>query len=224
MSNKTSTGSAADFMRSILADGSDLMIPVLNGPGSEIGSLVPFTRASLQDKKLIEKLVKWRNQSMSSFLTQFTASFERTRTWLEHTVLGQHDRLLFIIRTPAKAVGHIGFINLTEDSAELDNLVRGEMGGDPKLIYFAERTLLQWMFGTFGIDRIYCNNLSHNEMVLGLHRSLGFKDSKLIPLRRVPKGEEVVLEPAPGVTESPDNLYIQQLQLSRREFKAERDA
>jgi len=185
---------------------------------SYIGRLAPITLSVLDNAEIIWRLTKWRNQASRYFLTQFNATTERTKRWLEEVVLKDHSRLMFLIYSPTKLIGQYGFKGLAVDSVEIDNLIRGEIGGHPELIYYAEIALIKWLFATFRIKRIYGFVLADNFIVLHLHQSVGFRHTDLIPLQKREFQGEIHLEMGnPGDTSS-DGLYSQKLELVPTDF------
>lgn len=191
--------------------------------GEPSGTLEPLTRRHIPENDVIESMTRWRNRASRYFMTQFEATPERTRAWLSDTVLADSSRMLFLMRSPMKLVGHYGFKNLTSESAELDNLVRGEPGGHPRLVYHAELGMIRWLFDTFNLKRITAHVLSDNFPVLDMHRSVGFVDAELIPLRRVASASVIILEYGEAGTASADGLYCQKIILHRNQFEERHD-
>jgi RimJ/RimL family protein N-acetyltransferase len=214
------------WIRRVIAGEIPVRIDIRDDSGELIGSLTPLTRAVLGDQDVIDRITRWRNLASKAFLTQFTARPERTRRWLESVVLPADDRLLFLIRTPDdQPIGHYGFIKLDTVSAEVDNLVRGESGGSPRLIPCAERALIAWLFDTFALAVIRAHVLAHNPLALALHRDFGFVPTARLPLCKATVGEELHLS-IKGVDgePSPDNLYLQRLEVTPATFRPEGDA
>jgi perosamine synthetase len=69
------------------------------GDGS--GWLVPVCELHADDAGLIELLGQWRARFMDVFPTQFTVTFEGTRSWLREQVLDAPDRVCFWWSNPA---------------------------------------------------------------------------------------------------------------------------
>ncbi|MBF0308690.1 MAG: GNAT family N-acetyltransferase [Magnetococcales bacterium] len=154
----------------------DFDILVRRSDGKVIGRLSPLRPATLGEGDLIAKLTAWRSRWMHCFLTQFAATPSRTAKWLERVVLPSDERVLFLIHTEAGVpVGHIGVCGLSPERAELDNLVRGEVGGDIQLIYYAAQALLRWICGELKILTINLHVLSSNSRAIILYERLGFR-------------------------------------------------
>ena len=169
---------------------SRLTIPVTTIHNKCIGSLACIDRNMIDDQRIIAVMTKWRNSFMTSFLTRFSATECRTRAWLEQLVLPSRDRLLFVIFLPNNdPAGQIGLCNITENSAELDNVTRGERGADKDLTYNAAIALLKWTFEKRPFKEITLGVLSNNVRALNLYRRLGFVEIKRHTLTRVIDGD-----------------------------------
>jgi len=158
----------------------DFRISILNDEEKKkeiVGYLKPITKNVLLDDEqgVISLLTKWRRMFAKFFLTQFVLSNERTERWLNQIVLPSRDRILFLVCTSDhKAIGNFGLCNVNSESAELDNLIRGEKGGDPQLIYYSELSLLKWLFLDLGVKTACLHIFSNNSKTISLHEKVGF--------------------------------------------------
>ena len=192
-----------------------LRLDVFGPDGESEGYLTPLTVAQAGDDELVSQLTRWRNRARGSFLTQFEPTPERTRRWLLETVLPDPARMLFLIHSSSRLVGQVGFKGLREATAELDNLIRGEIGGGPRLMLDAEVTLIRWMFETFGLESVEAVVLSGNVRPLALHDRIGFERIETVPLARRARGSEIHLVPCgPGCQEA-TGLSMEKLKLRR---------
>lgn len=181
------------FLKGLNEDARDEFIPVRNDKNILIGNLVPITRERAKDKETVLSLVRWRKKHMRVFLTQFEPTYERTRGWLENVVLKDDTRIFFLIMTESgRAIGNLGVCNITEDSAELDNLIRGEMGGDPNLIAFAEVSIINWLYKALGVSNIRLHVFSNNIMTMMLHSSVGFTRERCYRLTKIQDGADLI--------------------------------
>src|SRR5690606_11583140 len=99
----------------------------------------------------------------------------RTANWLAKVVLPSQDRILFlIIDADEKLIGNVGFANLNDESAELDNVLRAEVSRYPKIAAAAVQSLLAWAFADLGVKSIYLNVFANNDKAVTLYRTLGF--------------------------------------------------
>ncbi|MFS8143989.1 GNAT family N-acetyltransferase [Rhizobium sp. BR 249] len=162
-----------------------LRLPIRNDSGIHLGDLQCIDRSMLDEPGLIGDLTAWRNQSMPFFLTQFTATEERTRSWLEGISLPAADRILFVICDPdGSRLGNFGVCNIRPGAAEFDNVIRGRMSDIRNLMFHCGETLLEWMFSGLGAKTAELHVFSHNEKAIGLYNRLGFTSTESLPLRR----------------------------------------
>lgn len=150
-------------------------VSIINERKEVIGYLVPISPELARQDGLAATLCRWRQRSMKYYLTQFKATPERTLTWLQQIVVLEDDRLLFLITTEEdKMIGHIGLCNIASDNVEIDNLVRGEQGGDLKLVFYAEIAVINWIIRVLQLKNIYLRQFTDNHMGAALHSSIGF--------------------------------------------------
>ena len=179
-----------------------------------IGKLKVLDVVQAENNEIIIKLTEWRNRSMRYFLTQFKATEETTGNWVKNILLTSDDRLLYLIYDHTNClIGHIGICNIENDHAELDNLIRGEMGGNPRLVYFSEKALLNWAIKVLKINYFYGYVLAHNILALNLHQSVGFELTDKIPLIKNYQDNKLVLEKGRIDEASPDGLYLRKIEL-----------
>lgn len=198
--------------------GTRLTIDVKNRDGGRLGQLVCVDRGLAADSRVIDDLTQWRQTYMEYFLTQFEATAPRTRSWLERVVIPAADRVLFlIVLESGEAVGNFGVCNLTAEAGELDNLIRGRKGGDPRLIYYCELALLSWMFGHLGLKRAMLHVFSNNRPTIRLHSSVGFSESASTSLSLVRSpGQITYLQNSPEG--DPVDFRYLEFTLTREEF------
>lgn len=174
---------------SSFADADSKALAIRNTQGHVIGKLIPVGDWIISDKEKIEIIAEWRQKAMGMFLTQFQSSYERTLNYLRTLSINQEDRILFLIYNENNDfIGHIGIANLRNNGFELDNLVRGIAGSNPRLIYFAELSLLDWCFKTLKLLFSDARVLSYNWLAIALHEELGYVITERIPLLKSEKG------------------------------------
>lgn len=162
-----------------------LRLPIRDDRGRHVGDLQCIDRSMLDEPGLIDDLTTWRNQSMPFFLTQFSATEERTRRWLETISLPAADRILFVICDPGgNRFGNFGLCNIRPGSAEFDNVIRGRASEIRNLMFHCGMTMLEWMFSGLGVETAELHVFSHNEKAIGLYKRLGFAAAESLPLRR----------------------------------------
>ena len=149
---------------------------IYNADKEKIGYFVPVGEWIENDKQKINLIRSWREKSRSMFLTHINSTFDKTLNYLKNFSIRQKGRIFFLIYDykSKKLIGHMGMADANRKSAELDNIVRGERGGDVRLIYYAEITLLDWSFKNLKIGTINGRVLSYNSIMLSLHKKVGF--------------------------------------------------
>lgn len=128
-------------------------------------------------------LTTWRNRFVTSFLTEFVATEQRTSAWLDETVGPNDDRILFMIDDPSGAIAGymgLGFLDWEKGYGEADAVVRG--GSLPKgAMSSALRTLMDWSRGQLEISTLGVRVRSDNP-ALAFYRKLGFVEHRRVPL------------------------------------------
>lgn len=210
------------FIGDVINDKIQLSIEIIDDDNKVIGCLKPITRSTINDEFIIKKLTKWRNGAMQFFLTQFIATSKRTKNWLANTVLDDNKRILFIIYDDSgNAIGNCGFTKLNESLAEIDNLIRGERLGDPRIIFYAEQALINWMFKKFKINEIIGYIFSDNIIPMLIHKEIGFSIKEKIPLTKKIIINEICWKEVKSGNVSHDNKYQFKISIKQRDFMRE---
>jgi RimJ/RimL family protein N-acetyltransferase len=178
----------------------DFLIPILKADGSKIGELKPVNKKLIKEVEIVNSLTKWREKFTRYFLTQFQPTIQRTVNWLNNVVVASDNKVLFLIYNENnKLIGHIGLSNISVDSVEIDNLVRGEVGGDKDLIFFSEIALIDWVFYQLNVPLIVLNVFSNNFLAINLHKEVGFSIYKEKELWKYTTGNDVFFSTNKGV-------------------------
>jgi RimJ/RimL family protein N-acetyltransferase len=171
--------------RSQFSEALKLSIDVFDKSKNAIGKLVPVGDWILDDRDAIELIRSWRQRAMRMYLTQFESTYEKTFGYLRNLSIAQEGRIFFLIYdSDNRFIGHIGISDVNGKSGELDNLMRGVEGGDPRLVYFAEIALLDWCFKHLEIVETDVRVLSYNWLVISLHEEVGYVHKEKIPLKK----------------------------------------
>jgi len=201
----------------------DFSIPILNYEHVQVGRLRPIDIELSKNPELIEKLTKWRRMFARYFLTQFQPSIERTADWLHNIVIPSDDRLLFLICDMDDIIiGNIGICNLRPAEAELDNVIRGEKEGDPKLTFFSAIALLKWLYFSVRVDSALLHVFSNNVKGISLYSNVGFVETKRYDLRKIQVGDEI--QYSIGIEGEITDLKYIEMRLSRKEFISKHQA
>ena len=131
----------------------------------------------------IRRLTEWRNRFVTSFLTEFTATEERTAHWLTNAVGPDDTRILFMLDDlQGRTFGYMGIGYICWDTryGEADAIVRGEEAPSGTMSV-ALRTLLAWARGQLGLKNL-CVRVRSDNSALQFYSKLGFQEVKRVPL------------------------------------------
>ena len=161
--------------------GEPYRIPIPGFPG------VILRAVSMNDPLVgdVKALTEWRNRNVTSFLSEFVATEDRTRNWLTQSVARDDSRILFMIEEEGKdPLGYVGlaFIDWAGASGEADSVVRGR-DGQPGIMAAAMRALLQWGRQELGLVKYGVRVLSDNP-ANEFYAKFGFKENRREGLRR----------------------------------------
>lgn len=143
------------------------------------------TKRNLQNSLYVSCLTTWRNRYVESFLSEFTATDEKTATWLNEVIHMDNSRILFMIENMQQdPIGYMGlaYIDWVQSYGEADAIVKGK--SVPKgLMSAALKTLLNWAKGQLMIETLGVRVLSDNP-ALRFYRKLGFVETRRVPLKK----------------------------------------
>jgi RimJ/RimL family protein N-acetyltransferase len=156
-----------------------------------VGHLIPVGLWIATQPHLITNISEWRARDMKNYLIQFDSTFEKTKDYLMQKSLKETDRLLFLIVDASENfIGHLGLSKVSEISAELDNLMRGNPGGPKNFMELAEKTVIEFAFEELLVKCISLRVLSFNFLAISIHQRLGFVLSEREFLKkRIENGE-----------------------------------
>lgn len=193
----------------VLAGKEALELPLCEeSSGLLIGVMRPLTSCHLDQMDVMEKLTNWRNANMSNFLTHFEATPVRTRAWVQNVLLKSHGQMLWLVYDQNEIlVGHFGFKNLTSQSVLLDNAMRGERQGHPKLFVIAGKTLVQWLWQMTQVQRIDAYVMADNVPSIMMNRQIGFEGWMRHPLIKRTIEDDTHWDIGEEGKRSPDDRY-----------------
>lgn len=189
---------------------------VVDDANNKIAELVPIGNWALDDSELLSSFAAWRQRFMRFFLTQFTASKESTSGYLKKLSIDQGNRIFFAIYVNDILVGHIGLSNITDSSAELDNIIRGVSGGHADLMYFSEKKLLDWAFTKLKVKTIDAQVMSKNFMALSLHERFGFKLKERHNLKKITNESSICYEVCDK--EATEKFFLDIIEVTKKDF------
>ena len=172
------------------------------GPGPELGLVVgsppqsilrPIaTRRERLNQSDVRVLTEWRNQFVTSFLTEFQAIEERTADWLVTFVGPNPNKILFMVDDAVgNTFGYMGLdlIDWEDHTGEVDAIVRGGTASRGAMAA-ALTALIQWARVQLELDQIYVRVRSDNS-ALHFYEKIGFEEFRRVALIRRQKQNEI---------------------------------
>ena len=205
----------------IIVGKKEFAIDIIDDGGHCVGKLRPLVLEHLNCEDVINKLTLWRNINKKSFLTQFVATPERTRNWMRSSLFVNRGQMLFLIYVDDLIVGHFGFKDLTADDVLLDNAMRGERDGDPKLLVYAGKALVKWLFTQANVKRIKGVVMADNIPSLMMNNRIGFGHKTRHPLLKSVSGLDTSWIIGEEGEVSPNDQYCFRLFIHNHEFSEE---
>ena len=175
-----------------------LIIPIIDNKKC-YGFLFPITKNYEQlIPNCIELFTTWRIENPTLSPSTFKVTKERTRKWLNESVVDNDNRLLFMITDMGfKCVGHIGLTNFRdENTAEIDSVLKGIKKGYPKYMQLSLFSLMKWAKHNLGIVNFDLEVLQDNNHAINFYKKCSFVEKGIIPLKRVEFNQETRWERA----------------------------
>ncbi|PZM07417.1 GNAT family N-acetyltransferase [Rhizobium tubonense] len=196
-----------------------LQVPIRDETGLPLGSLCCLDRGLVDRADLVSAMTEWRNQSMRFFLTQFTATPDRTKQWLKNVVLPAKDRILFVILDiEGEPIGNFGLANISSDTVEVDNVLRRQHATSKNIMFYASVALIHWAFQALGVDRTQLHVFETNDRALRLYKRLGFEVSEHFQLRRTERDNLIEYIKADDANATEIEGYLK-MELTKKGFR-----
>ena len=207
------------YIRSVHEEKVELVLDFFDECNGMVGYLTPITKSKLDDNNLIELLTRWRNDNMNCFLTKFVATPERTRQWLKDVLLSSGTQMLFLVSDlDDNLVGHFGFKDLTQEDVLLDNAIKARRSNPPKLMVYAGRRIIQWLFVNTSINFVRGEVFSDNAAALMMNKQLGFIHKGKHPLVKwINENNEVMWRRCRG-NEEISNRFLYEIVINRDDW------
>ena len=146
------------------------------------GYLTPISGVHANDAGFSELLARWRQNHQYAYPSRFPVTVEGTRNWLWSAVVGNADRLLFLVQDPLlRPLGHLGILRLADGQLEIDNVLRGETG-IPGLMSAAMRSLEAWVLLELDTQALSLRVLESNTRAVEFYLRLGYTVSSSHPM------------------------------------------
>ena len=158
-------------------------------------SLVPICSALAAQDDVIRLLTEWRNVFVDVYSSQFVATQESTRKWLEEILLPSPSKILFlIVAKDGSYSGHIG-LNLTDDVngiIEVDNVLKSPACAEKGVMSVALNKMISWCNLVLPVDKVQLRVMSDNEKAIEFFKANHFKAVGKIGLVKKVDRENVI--------------------------------
>ena len=134
----------------------------------------------------IRLLTNWRKKYSDFFSSKFNVSENNTKQWLEKNYVSKNNQILFLLILNGKKIGHIGIINYNKNnnSAEIDNVLRGNRENSTRIMETALTKILEIGFNDLQITKFTLKVFSDNTKAISLYTKCGFTLVDSIPLTK----------------------------------------
>jgi RimJ/RimL family protein N-acetyltransferase len=150
----------------------------------------------LSQEALLMSIAKWRNKFMRFYLSQSETDLKSTTEYIQSKINHDSSAIFFMITDEHyKIIGHIGFSNIEEVSAELDNILLGENTAIKGLMKDVEMQSIDWIRNFLNVEKIFLRVLSYNFLAINLHQECGFSIEQLVPIKRIQHPNKFTYEP-----------------------------
>jgi len=190
-------------------------ITITDDSGEAIGSLRPLNVNHLDQEDILSSLTDWRNRHMGMFLTQFHATPDRTRSWLENVVFRTSGQMMFLIYEEENLIGQVGFKDLTYQDGIVDGGMRGNASSNPKILTYAHKALIKWLFDNTQVLCLHGWLVADNPGGIMMNKQVGWHDWEKYPLIREESNGETAWSVGNSGEVSPENKYCYKLTIHR---------
>lgn len=199
------------FIAKVTSGEETFSIKIGDDAGNQIGTLHPINVSHLTQMDVLSSLTDWRNRNMGMFLTQFHATPERTRSWLENNVFRKPGQMMFLVYEGRDLIGQVGFKDLTFEDAIVDGGMRGNASSNPKILTYAHKSLINWLFDKAQVIRIHGWLIADNPGGIMMNKQVGWQDWEKYPLISNESNGEVAWSVGNKGETSPENKYCYKL-------------
>ena len=163
-----------------------ICLPVYNARDLLFAYLKPvIAEYKIATPHYVSMLSKWRRDNPIISLGTFEITDVRTERWIDNSLIGRSDRILFIIvDLQGLEIGHLGYSSFVYDKeqCEIDKVLRAVNGTYPGVMHFAMQAILRWGFSELKLKTVMLRVISDNEHAIKFYEKLGFEHGESIPL------------------------------------------
>ena len=132
-------------------------------------------------------LYNLRKKYRKMFATDIEMTEDKTRNWINNLILGNPERILFIIYFNNKKIGCIGNggYDKKNNSSRLDNMMKDPLCNLPGAMTIVEKVYLKWMFDDLKLSKITGFLFSDNSRMLNIHKKCGWITVDVVPIKKI---------------------------------------
>ena len=144
----------------------------------------------------VSLLYNLRKKYRKMFATDFEMTEDKTRNWIKNLILGNPERILFIIYFDNKKIGCIGNggYDKKNNSSRLDNMMKDPLCNLPGAMTIVEKVYLKWMFDDLKLSKITGFLFSDNSRMMKIHKKCGWITTDVVPIKKIFTEEETIWE------------------------------
>ncbi len=134
----------------------------------------------------VSLLYNLRKKYRKMFATDFEMTEDKTRNWINNLILGNPERILFIIYFDGKKIGCIGNggYDKKNNSSRLDNMMKDPLYDLPGVMTIVEKVYLKWMFDDLRLSKITGFLFSDNSKMINIHEKCGWITTDIVPIKK----------------------------------------
>ena len=166
----------------------------------------------------VSLLYNLRKKYREMFATDFEMTEDKTRNWIKNLILGNPERILFIIYFDNKKIGCIGNggYDKKNNSSRLDNMMKDPLCNLPGAMTIVEKVYLKWMLDDLKLSKITGFLFSDNSRMIKIHKKCGWITTDVVSIKKIFTEEETRWE---EITTKSNNKnverYFNKIELTR---------
>jgi hypothetical protein len=126
--------------------------------------------------------------------------------------------MMFLIYEDENLIGQVGFKDLTFQDGIVDGGMRGNPSLNPKILMYAHKSLIRWLFDQVKIERLYGWVFADNPGGIMMNKQVGWRDWEKHPLISKETNGEVSWTIGNNGEASPDGKYCYRLTIYKERF------
>jgi hypothetical protein len=200
--------------------GRGLRFPIRDKEMNVIGYMRGFDELFLTDDALIETMARAHTFYNEYFLTQFNVTPENKKNWLTDHVIGNDDKMLFLIETiGGKIVGQEGFtLSPRDNTFALDASMRWGRGGGSAIFGRSGAERMAIGFYLLGFERCVAEIFRKNEIVIYNVTQYGFEMETEYSLKVTEKNGTVIYSKTDDPASVNTSEVLSRLSIGRDKF------